>query len=180
MHRVLRFPTSHSRSDDKITTLELDDRVGPPVSAQLVYRERHQISTMALLSVVSFSFSYAPGSLTPTPMVGQRVAVSAPQLLPTVGVSRSQLAAVRCQEAAAAAAVEQETSPPPLESAVGFDFVPLLTALQAGEFREADFITRDALIKIAGPAAEKRGFVYWTEAPKLPMEDVMRSLVSNE
>ena len=58
---------------------------------------------------------------------------------------------------------------------MGFDFVPLLTALQAGEFREADFITRDALIKIAGPAAEKRGFVYWTEAPKLPMEDVMRS-----
>ena len=79
------LPTSHSRSDDKITTLELDDRVGPPVSAQLVYRERHQISTMALLSVVSFSFSYAPGSLTPTPMVGQRVAVSAPQLLPRGG-----------------------------------------------------------------------------------------------
>jgi len=82
--------------------------------------------------------------------------------------SRSAIRSVQCQADAAAA----EIAPPKLESAVGFDFVPLLTALQAGEYREADFITRAALIKIAGDAASKRGFVYWTEASKLPMEDM--------
>ena len=82
--------------------------------------------------------------------------------------SRSAISHVQCQADAAAA----EIAPPKLESAVCFDFVPLLTALQAGEYREADFITRAALIKIAGDAAVARGFVYWTEASKLPMEDV--------
>jgi len=59
-----------------------------------------------------------------------------------------------------------------MESAVGFDFVPLLTALQAGEFREADQLTRDGLITIAGEAAVKRGYVYFAEVPKLPVEDM--------
>lgn len=61
---------------------------------------------------------------------------------------------------------------PKMESSCGFDFIPLLTALQSGEFREADFITRDALIKLAGPAAVTRGYVYFTEVPKLPEEDM--------
>jgi len=61
---------------------------------------------------------------------------------------------------------------PKMESSVGFDFVPLLTALQAGEFREADQLTRDGLITIAGEQAQKRGFVYFSEVPKLPKEDL--------
>ena len=54
----------------------------------------------------------------------------------------------------------------------GFDFVPLLTALQTGQFREADQLTRDGLITIAGEQAQKRGFVYFSEVPKLPKEDL--------
>jgi len=61
---------------------------------------------------------------------------------------------------------------PKIESACGFDFVPLLTALQAGEFREADQLTRDGLIKLAGEQAVARGFVYYTEVSKLPVEDM--------
>ena len=49
---------------------------------------------------------------------------------------------------------------------------PLQTALASGEFREADCITRAALITIAGEAAVKRGYVYFTEVPKLPVEDM--------
>lgn len=61
---------------------------------------------------------------------------------------------------------------PKMESSVGFDFVPLLTALQSGQFREADQLTRDGLITIAGEQAQKRGFVYFSEVPKLPKEDL--------
>jgi len=75
-------------------------------------------------------------------------------------------AVIRCQEAAAVI----ET--PKIESDCGFDYVPLLTALQAGEFREADQLTRDALIKLAGDAAVARGYVYFTEVPKLPVADM--------
>ena len=50
--------------------------------------------------------------------------------------------------------------------------MPLLTALQAGEFREADFITRAALIKLAGEKAIERGYVYFSEAPNLPVQDM--------
>jgi len=124
---------------------------------------------MAMLSVVSLSFAYAPGGLVPAPFASQRAVAAAPQLLSTVIGSRSAISRVQCQADAAAA----EIAPPKLESAVGFDFVPLLTALQAGEYREADFITRAALIKIAGDAAVARDFVYWTEASKLPMEDMV-------
>jgi len=71
-------------------------------------------------------------------------------------------------ETAAAASVDV----PKIESACSFDYVPLLTALQAAEFRDADQLTRDALIKLAGEKAIDRGFVYFTEAPKIPMEDM--------
>jgi len=61
---------------------------------------------------------------------------------------------------------------PVMESSCSFDFVPLLTALKTAEFREADQLTRDALIKLAGDAAVRRGYVYFTEVPKLPKEDL--------
>ena len=70
------------------------------------------------------------------------------------------------------AAVVADIEAPKMESSVGFDFVPLLTALQSGQFREADQLTRDGLITIAGEQAQKRGFVYFSEVPKLPKEDL--------
>ena len=71
---------------------------------------------------------------------------------------------------ARAVVVAEEIGTPKMESSVGFDFVPLLTALQSGQFREADQLTRDGLITIAGEQAQKRGFVYFSEVPKLPKE----------
>jgi len=107
------------------------------------------------------------------PMSVAAVTVAVLTLLP--GAARFPRSAVlprvstlRCE----AAAEPAEILTPKLESSVSFDFVPLLTALQAGEFREADFITRDALITLAGEAAVKRGYVYFTEVPKLPVEDL--------
>jgi len=78
--------------------------------------------------------------------------------------------AVLCAAAEVSEAVSIER--PKIESACGFDYVPLLTALQAGEYREADQLTRDALITLAGEKAVDRGYVYFTEAPKLPVEDM--------
>jgi len=69
-------------------------------------------------------------------------------------------------------AMATDVETPVIESSCGFDFVPLLTALQTGEFREADQLTRDGLITLAGPAAVQRGFVYWTEVRKLPEADM--------
>ena len=76
-----------------------------------------------------------------------------------------QPSSVRCQEAS-------ETLVPKMESSCAFDFVPLQIALATGEFRDADQLTRDALITLAGPNALSRGYVYFTEAPKLPVEDM--------
>jgi hypothetical protein len=61
---------------------------------------------------------------------------------------------------------------PVIESSCSFDYIPLLTALKTAEFREADGLTRDALIKLAGEAAVRRGYVYFSEVPKLPVEDL--------
>jgi len=65
-----------------------------------------------------------------------------------------------------------ELQEPELKSSVGFDFVPLLTALKAQDFLEADQLTRDGIITLAGEAAVKRGYVYFSEAPKLPKDDM--------
>jgi len=79
---------------------------------------------------------------------------------------------VRAARSSAIVCQATDTAPPKLESACGFDFVPLQTALSTGEFREADQLTRDGLITLAGEAAVTRGYVYFTEVSKLPMEDM--------
>ena len=66
----------------------------------------------------------------------------------------------------------EPTDPEKLLSEVDFDYVPLLTALKAQDFFEADQLTRDGLITLAGPAAVKRGYVYFTDVPKLPADDL--------
>ena len=59
-----------------------------------------------------------------------------------------------------------------LPSTMGVDYVPLATMLAIGDFEGADAFTRDALIKIAGPGAVKRKFVYWTEVKSIPTVDL--------
>jgi hypothetical protein len=59
-----------------------------------------------------------------------------------------------------------------LPSDKGIDYVPLATLLATGNFEEADQFTRDNLIRIAGPDAQKRNFVYWTEVLNIPSTDL--------
>lgn len=59
-----------------------------------------------------------------------------------------------------------------LPSERGIDYVPLATMLATGDFFAADQFTRDNLIKLGGPEAQKRNFVYWTEVPSLPSTDL--------
>lgn len=62
--------------------------------------------------------------------------------------------------------------PDELPSAVGYDHMPLAEALSKLDFKEADQITRDSLIQLAGEAAQERNYVYWTEVKKIPEEDM--------
>ncbi|KAJ8608241.1 hypothetical protein CTAYLR_009483 [Chrysophaeum taylorii] len=59
-----------------------------------------------------------------------------------------------------------------LESACGIDYTPLVESLRRGAFEEADQVTRDTLITLAGAEAQRRGYVYWTEAQRLPALDL--------
>lgn len=54
----------------------------------------------------------------------------------------------------------------------GMDYAPLRDALLAADFRTADDETRALLIKLAGPAAVKRGWVYFTEVAPIPQADL--------
>jgi hypothetical protein len=63
-------------------------------------------------------------------------------------------------------------SAPPLESECSFDHTPLARALEKHDLLEADAITRDAIIKLAGDQAVMREFVYFTEVKKLPYKDM--------
>jgi len=112
---------------------------------------------------MSLSIALLPGA----PSLAGRPATPL-QLAGSAVVRPARAANVVCQATTEA----PHEAPPKLESSCGFDFVPLLTSLQAGEFREADQLTRDGLIKLAGDAAVKRGYVYYTEVPKLPVEDI--------
>jgi len=108
--------------------------------------------------MLAVTLSLAVGLLPTGPSAVAMRAITAP--------AAARAALIRCQEAATA------VTDPKIESACGFDYIPLLTALQSGEFREADQLTRDALITLAGDKAVARGFVYFTEVPKLPVEDM--------
>jgi hypothetical protein len=45
----------------------------------------------------------------------------------------------------------------------GVDYEPLREALKEGDFLKADDIHRKKLIEVAGPAAQERGWVWYTE-----------------
>ena len=52
------------------------------------------------------------------------------------------------------------------------DYSPLRDALQKGEFEKADDITRANLIQLAGPDAQKRGWVYFSEVQFISAVDL--------
>ena len=52
-----------------------------------------------------------------------------------------------------------------VSSAAGLDFSPLQAALANQSFEEADRLTSSMLRQLAGPSAEQRGYVYYSEVP---------------
>jgi len=75
-------------------------------------------------------------------------------------------------ESEEASSIDDGLIPLKLPSDVGFDYVPLAGALASGDLKEADQITRDALIVIAGSKAKGRDFVYFTEVKNIPNTDL--------
>ncbi|KXZ45886.1 hypothetical protein GPECTOR_49g470 [Gonium pectorale] len=73
--------------------------------------------------------------------------------------------------------VEKKVSPKeavmavPLNSAVGMDYTALRDFLVEGDFRKAEDETRALLIKLAGPDAVKRNWVYFTEVKNISVAD---------
>lgn len=59
-----------------------------------------------------------------------------------------------------------------LKSGVNVSYVKLRDHLAAGEWREAEDELREVLIQAAGPAAVKRGWVYFSEVKFIPVEDM--------
>jgi len=71
-----------------------------------------------------------------------------------------------------AAAADTETPPPELLSDCGVDYTKLQELLDARDFKAADAETRQLLIKLAGKAAEKRGWVYFAEVRTISEVDL--------
>ena len=57
-------------------------------------------------------------------------------------------------------------------SQAGIDFSPLQNLLMRKSFQEADRLTSQYLRQLAGPAAERRGYVYYSEVAGMPVTDL--------
>ncbi len=57
-------------------------------------------------------------------------------------------------------------------SAAGINYAPLQRHLVLQEYEEADRLTSAHLRELAGPAAVKRGYVYYSEVPVMPSADL--------
>jgi len=55
---------------------------------------------------------------------------------------------------------------------VGVDYSMLRDLLKEKKWREAEDETRAKLIEAAGPGAQKRNWVYWSEVKTIPVEDL--------
>lgn len=53
------------------------------------------------------------------------------------------------------------------------DYSKLRDLLKEGKWREAEDETRAKLIEAAGPAAQKRNWVYWSEVKTIPVADML-------
>ncbi len=57
-------------------------------------------------------------------------------------------------------------------SAAGIEYAPLQRALLEEQFEEADRLTSTHLRQLAGPEAERRGYVYYSEVARMPGVDL--------
>ncbi len=60
----------------------------------------------------------------------------------------------------------------PLKSELGVDYSELYTLLLAKNYQEADRLTNLKLCELAGPVAEKRKWVYFSDVPDFPVTDL--------
>jgi hypothetical protein len=90
---------------------------------------------------------------------------------PSLNLGGPSLGSMSGSKAAPAVSLEDV----PLESGTGVDYAPLQNLLKEGKWREAEDETRAKLIEAAGPGAQQRGWVYWSEVHSIPEED-MRTL----
>ncbi len=101
-----------------------------------------------------------------------RIRSTTGDMLLMADISGTEIDAPSAKKTAEAVINGIEDIPTYLPSDCGVDYVPLATMLATGDFFGADQFTRDNLIKIAGPEAQKREYVYWTEVKKLPTNDL--------
>lgn len=59
-----------------------------------------------------------------------------------------------------------------VQSGCGLDYAPLQRALAEQRFEQADRLTSERLRQLAGEAAERRGYVYYSEVPPMPGVDL--------
>ena len=59
-----------------------------------------------------------------------------------------------------------------MSSGQGIDYAPMQRALAQQDFEEADRITSEILRQLAGPAAVKRGYVYYSEVADFAAVDL--------
>jgi hypothetical protein len=59
-----------------------------------------------------------------------------------------------------------------LSSAAGLDYAPLQQQLMQRQFEEADRLTSALLRQLAGPGAEQRGYVFYSEVATFPSVDL--------
>ena len=60
----------------------------------------------------------------------------------------------------------------PLTSALNIDYRPLQELLSAGSWLEADRLSLQLLCRAAGEGAARRGWLYFSEVSRIPVEDL--------
>jgi len=60
----------------------------------------------------------------------------------------------------------------PLTSALNIDYRPLQELLSAGAWLEADRLSLQLLCRAAGEGAARRGWLYFSEVSRIPVEDL--------
>lgn len=116
--------------------------------------------------------TFSPNVAAPFAVVMATVAAGT---LPRPRMRRSwkRRSCLRATEGAGESAEVSElvASAPPLESERSVDYSNLRDLLAAEDFKAADAETRRLLIVLAGMAAEKRGWVYFSEIKSIPVVD---------
>mmetsp|Transcript_88233 Transcript_88233/g.234291 ORF Transcript_88233/g.234291 Transcript_88233/m.234291 type:complete len:311 (-) Transcript_88233:292-1224(-) len=110
----------------------------------------------------------APGAAAHGGRQGRLPAAAAAAVLAAAASRSRQHAAGRRLRSTRRAAEEG----PSLASSAGICYSALRGALASGDFKAADAETRRLLIEIAGEAARKRGWIYFSEVKGMPEQDM--------